>query len=493
MEQFLGFFGTLRWQDLADIVLNSYILFRLYVLFRGTNAFRILVGIAALWILHDMAAALGLILTSWVLQGITAAAAIIIVVVFRNEIRSALYVHNLKTFLWGMPKQETFSPIETIADTCYELGKKRIGALIVIPGREDLSEILHGGISWDGKVSREMLMSIFWPKNPVHDGAVIISGNRITEVGAYLPLSQRPDLPTFYGTRHRAAAGLSERTDAMVIAVSEERGRVTVAKEDWIKPVGQADELLGFLRKHLNLSADDDTQKVRAEKIKQAVAIVLSFIIMTGVWFGFTRGRATIIAVEVPIEYASRPGNLEILDTGANTVVLQLTGPSAILKSLSPSQVEVRLPLDKAVEGVNAFPITAENISLPPGVFVNKVDPPAVEVTLDVLVARQVPVQAQWIGHLNDDLILKKVTVEPSSVKVMGGKKILEALSTLYTAPIRINEVTKSGSVTAPIVLTPASLKLPQGTSDRVSVTFIVEKRPVTEPAEKPAEEVQNP
>ena len=154
MKPFIAFLTSIRWQDVADVIVNSYILFRLYVLFHGTNAFRILVGIASLWIVQEMAASLGLILTSWVLQGITAAAAIIIIVVFRNEIRTALQLQNLRSFLWGAPHSDRTTPIDTITESVYQMGKKRIGALIVFPGKEDLSEIIHGGIRWDGMVSR---------------------------------------------------------------------------------------------------------------------------------------------------------------------------------------------------------------------------------------------------------------------------------------------------------------------------------------------------
>ncbi|RPJ02445.1 MAG: DisA protein, partial [Deltaproteobacteria bacterium] len=195
MTDFLAFFSTIRWQDLVDIIINSYILFRVYVLFQGTNAFRVLVGITSLWILQEVAASIGLILTSWAVRGITTAAAIIIIVVFRNEIRAALQVRNLKAFLWGAPNREYAAPVEIVAESVYQMGRKRIGALIVFPGKEDLTEVIHGGIPWDGNVSQEMLLSIFWPKNPVHDGAVIIQGNRVAEVGVLLPLSQRQDLP----------------------------------------------------------------------------------------------------------------------------------------------------------------------------------------------------------------------------------------------------------------------------------------------------------
>ena len=196
MSRFLTFLSSVRWQDIVDILINSYILLRVYVLFQGTNAFRVLVGITSLWLAQEVAASLGLILTSWAIRGITAAAAIIIIVVFRNEIRSVLQVRNIKTFLWGFPTREQHTPIDVITESVFQMAKKRIGALIVFPGNQDLGEVIHGGIPWNGQVSNEMLISIFWPKGPVHDGAAIIKGGQVTEVGVLLPLSHRQDLPS---------------------------------------------------------------------------------------------------------------------------------------------------------------------------------------------------------------------------------------------------------------------------------------------------------
>ncbi|QCQ22444.1 diadenylate cyclase [Desulfoglaeba alkanexedens] len=483
MSQFWAFIGSIRWQDLVDITFNSYVLFRLYVLFRNTNAFRILAGIASVWLVQEMAASLGLILTSWALQAITAAAAIIIIVVFRNEIRSVLQARNFKAFFWGSPLRETPTPIETIVDTVFQMGKKRIGALIVIPGKEDLRELVHGGIPWNGTVSPEMLMSIFWPNNPVHDGAIVIQGNRVVEVGVLLPLSQRQDLPTFYGTRHRAAAGLAERTDALVIAVSEERGRVTVAKDNWIKPILQPEDLAHLLQEHLNISKDDGGDKQRRERTRLVVAALLSFIVMTGIWFGFTRSRDTLIALSVPIEYVNRPFQYQILETSVTEVHLQLHGSSALLKSLKPEQVAVRVSLAKAEEGRNVFPITQENIILPPGVFLHSVNPATVEVVLDTPASKVVPVQVDWTGRLPEGLILSEMAVEPEKVEVMGGKTLLESIHTLYTAPVRLDNLSRSGTLSAGIILSPSSLKLAPGTSDTVTIRYIVsEKAPNPSP-----------
>ncbi|MFP5212280.1 MAG: diadenylate cyclase [Acidobacteriota bacterium] len=481
MTAFINFLSTIRWQDLVDIIINSYILFRVYVLFQGTNAFRVLVGITSLWILQEVAASIGLILTSWAIRGITTAAAIIIVVVFRNEIRSALQVRNLKTFLWGSPNREQATPVEIISESLFQLGKKRIGALLVFPGKEDLTEVIHGGISWQGMISQEMLGSIFWPKNPVHDGAVIVQGNRIVEVGVLLPLSQRQDLPTFYGTRHRAAAGLAERTDALVVAVSEERGRVTVAKDNWIKPIAQPEELSQILRKHLNLTDSTAAGQNRRERLKLTLAAVLSLLIMTGTWFGFTRSQDTIIALNVPIEYTNRPLNYEILDTSTDEARLQLYGSNALIKSLRTGQAQVRIDLSKATEGRNVFAITQDNIVLPPGVFLNKVQPSTIDVTLDVPSTKELPVQVDWVGRLPENLSLVKVTTSPDSIKVVGGSKILEKIFTAYTAPVRLDNLTKTGSVTVPLALSPASLKVASGSLERVTVTYYIEERSLTD------------
>jgi uncharacterized protein (TIGR00159 family) len=476
MRSLIAFLSTIRWQDLVDIVINSYILFRVYVLFQGTNAFRVLVGITLLWILQEVAASIGLILTSWAIRGITAAAAIIIIVVFRNEIRSALQVRNLKTFLWGSPNREQAAPVDIISETAFQMGKKRIGALMVFPGKEDLSEVIHGGIPWNGSVSQEMLLSIFWPKNPVHDGAIIIDGNQVIEVGVLLPLSQRQDLPTYYGTRHRAAVGLAERTDALVVIVSEERGRVTIAKDDVVKPITHSDELVQALKRHLNLYDGAPLKLQKKRRLKLATAAVLSLLIMTGIWFGFTRSQDTIVALNVPVEYVSRPTAYEILDTSNDAARLQLYGSSALVRSLRQGQVQVKVDLSKAIEGKNTYTITQDNIVLPPGVFLHKVDPPVIEVTLDRHFTKELPIQVDWVGKLPDNLAVTKVNVSPEKINVVGGSKTLESVKTLYTAPVSLDTLSKSGSITTTVVLTPASLRVAPDSTDRVIVTYSLEE-----------------
>ena len=466
----------IRWQDIADIALTSYILFRFYVIFRGTNVFRVIGGIALLWFFQRITVFLGLIVTSWVMQGFTAVAALIIIIVFRNEIRSVLQAQNLKAVLWGFSRKTENTPVEIIVQSVYELSRKRIGALIVFPAQEDLEEFVQRGIPWRGLVTREMIKSIFWPGNPVHDGAAIKQGDRVVEVGVILPLSHRDDLPSDYGTRHRAALGLAETSDALAVVVSEESGKVTVAKDSRIEEIYDNVALARRLRGHLGISVDPSGRQKR-ERIELGAAALVSVLLITGVWFSFTRGMDTLVTLEIPVEYVNRNPDMEILDTSVNAVSLQIRGAGSLIKSVRPDQVKVRLDLGDAVVGRNAFTINQENITLPPGLSLNRVEPHVVEVTLDVPITRELPVQVDWAGKLPAHLILADADVNPRKTRIVGGSRILEKIKTIYTEKVFLDNIKQSGSLTVGLALQPASLKIAPDATDKVTVSYVVKKR----------------
>jgi diadenylate cyclase len=458
MDKLFNFISTIRWQDIVDIVLTSYILFRFYILFRGTNVFRILIGMTILWFFQRIAVFLGLIVTSWAVQGIAAVAALIIIVVFRNEIRTVL------------------PAIEMITESVFEMAQRKCGALIVIPGKEDLEEEVKSGIPWKGAISREMIMSIFWPGNPVHDGAAIVRGNQISEVGAILPLSHRDDLPSYYGTRHRAALGLAETTDALVIVVSEERGDVLVAKDSSLREVKQKHRFEQIVREHMGL----DTKKrplMRKERLETVMAALLSVAFITGIWFNFTKGVDTLVTFRVPIDYTNRDPGMEILNASVNSVDLNLSGSGALIKSIRPDQVQVKLDLSKAVVGKNSFTITSDNISLPPGITLRNVTPPEVDVDLDIIIKKELPVQVDWVGKLSDSLILSEAKYEPEKVEISGAKRILDDISTIYTEKVPLDNLKGKGTITVNLALQPASLTIVPGSKDRVTIKYKVESR----------------
>jgi len=476
MGYLLSLLEGVRWQDLVDIVINSYIIFRLYIIFRGTNAFRVLIGIALLWFFQRLALFLGLIVTSWAIQAITAVAAIIIIVVFRNEIRSVLQAKNLKSILWGFPQKNILTPLEVVVESAFDLAQKNIGALLVFPAKEDLKEVIQSGVIWDGVVSREMILSIFFRDNPVHDGAAIIKGDRITEVGTLLPLSHRKDIPSNFGTRHRAALGLSENSDALVIIVSEEKGSVLVAKMGVIKTVRRKEDLLYLLEQHTGI-AQKPLEFYKQEKFEISVMAVLSVLLVISIWLSFFKGMETLIALQTPIDYINRDPRVEILDTSVNSVSLNLSGSGPLIKSIRPEQVLVRIDLRDAVVGENRFAITRENISLPPGIKLKNVYPQSVEVTLDSPTKKAFPIQIDWAGKLAPHLRIVSVKLDPETIELIGRNRVLSQVSTVYTEKIYLDKINQSGTATVGLSIRPPSLKTAAGTKDKVTVIFEVESR----------------
>jgi uncharacterized protein (TIGR00159 family) len=477
MNGFLIFLQSIRWQDIVDITLNSYILFRCYVIFRITNAFRILIGLAFLWIFQRIAVAIGLIVTSWVIQGITAVAALIIIVVFRNEIRSVLQVKNIKMLFWGFPQQPFHTPIQIIAESVMDLSRKRIGALIVFPGREDITEKIQNGILWDGAISKEMITSIFWEDNPVHDGAVIVEGDRIREVGVILPLSHRHELPSHYGTRHRAAMGLAESTDSMVVVVSEERGTIQVVKGATITPIFKKDDLEKQLEQHLGLMVKDQTVR-KKERREICIAAVVSVILITSIWLSITRGLDSLVTFEIPIEYMNRNPGMEIMDASVSSIKIQLGGSGPLMRTVRPDHVRVKIDLGKSVVGQNIYTITHENISLPPGIVIKSFEPSVVDVSLDVLDKKDMPVQVDWTGKLPENLRMEKVKIDPNTVQIIGGRQILKNITTAYTEKIPLESIQTSRTIIVNLALSPASLKVAPGFKDKITVDCTVRAIP---------------
>ena len=471
-----SFLIGLRWQDVVDVAFISYILFRLYILFRGTYVSRVIAGLALIWCVQEVAQYLGLIVTSWIMQDIIAVAALIIIIIFRNEIRSVLQAKNLRAIFWSVPRKAEETPLEVTIESVFRLAKHKTGALIVFPGKEDIDDVVRGGIVLNGDVSKEIITSIFKTQSPVHDGAVIIRRGRVYKMGTILPLSRQEDLPSYYGTRHRAALGLAEVCDALVIVVSEERGDITVAHEGRITDIKDRFVLSGQLERHLGvLPKHSDEQS--GERLHTLVAALVSVLFVIVVWFSFSRGFESMMTLEIPVEYTKRAPRMEILETSVNTVHLKLSGSGSLIRSTRPEQVHVKLNLENAVAGRNTFTITGEDVSLPPGVILKQVDPQVIEVSLDTIGVRELPVQVDWAGHLADDLVLTQVAVTPPTVKVSGGLRILKDLGTLYTEKVSLDDIAGSGSLRVNLALNQASMRLGPGAKQKVELHYRTDKR----------------
>ncbi|MBW2369780.1 MAG: DNA integrity scanning protein DisA nucleotide-binding domain protein [Deltaproteobacteria bacterium] len=475
MHSIETFFSALRWQDILDIAINSYIMFRLYVLFRGTTAFRVMLGLACLWFFQRLSVSVGLIVTSWVIQGITAAAAIIIIVIFRNEIRKVFQAKNLRAIIWDLPDKRDYSSVESLVDVIFELAEKKIGALIVFPGKDDIDDIVETGLPWQGLATREMIKSIFWPGSPVHDGAAILDGRRISKVASILPLSQREDLPSTFGTRHRAAAGLAEQSDALIILVSEETGNVLGVKgKDFIQ-TGDRTELRSLIRRHTT-RIKGDRKANNNERIELGLAAVLSVLLISSVWVSFTRNPDTLISFEVPLRYLNQTPGVEIVEASTDTVMVNLIGAGPLIKSMRPDQVEVGIDLAQATIGKNIIEIPPDVVSLPPGIALKRVTPPAVTITLDTRTDKTLPVQTDWDGSLAEDLLMTGVKIHPQTVRVTGSSLLLKELETLYTAALPLGDIEESGQSTVSVIL-PDKVGLASGASGQITVQYTIQLR----------------
>ncbi len=219
---------TISLKDVIDVAIISFVIYRLLLLLRGTRAFYMLFSVLLLLLLLGVSEVVGLMVTSWVLNNLSGYLFLALIILFQPELRQALaFIGKSKLF-------ETTTTMNTkLADelvrSVTSLANKQLGALIVIQRNTNLQHYVQLGTEISSVVSKDLLLSIFIPYSPLHDGAIIIEGDTLTHAGCILPLTKRVDLLQMYGTRHRAAIGITEETDAVAIVVSEERGTIAVA------------------------------------------------------------------------------------------------------------------------------------------------------------------------------------------------------------------------------------------------------------------------
>jgi diadenylate cyclase len=242
---------SLRWQDLVDVALVTFILYRLFLLIKGTRAVQLLRGMLLLLVAYLVANALQLHTITWLVQSTATMIIVAIPVVFQPELRRALSLIGQGELFKGelfVPGKGVTDPQrmvdELVAATKF-LSSRKIGALVILERQTGLNEFIETGTLINGMLSAELLTSLFHTSSPLHDGAIIVRGDRIVAAGALLPLSEslRRGHRRPIGTRHRAALGLTETTDALAIVVSEETGAVSIAREGQLFRFLSEDEL----------------------------------------------------------------------------------------------------------------------------------------------------------------------------------------------------------------------------------------------------------
>lgn len=218
-------FDPLR--DTIDILLVASGIYWLLLLIRGTRAIQILVGLIVLIALSLASQLFQLAALGLILERLLEPAVLIIVILFQNDIRRAL-AHVGRGFFPSFSAEQEIQVVEEIVKAAGQLSQRRHGALMVMERESNLGDLIEQGVPVDGALTKELLASIFHPSSPMHDGAVILQEGRVASAGCILPLTLRTDLPEGLGTRHRAAVGITEETDALVVVVSEETASISV-------------------------------------------------------------------------------------------------------------------------------------------------------------------------------------------------------------------------------------------------------------------------
>ena len=485
----MDFLFSFKWQDVVDILVISFLIHRLFLLFRGTTALHILLGLILLWLCHTLALTSGLVLTSWFFQGLGAIAVLVIVVVFRNEIRDVVIQTSPARLFLGRPYQPWTIDLPEVERTVFKMAKNRTGALLVFQQRDRLAGHLSEGIPLEGKWSPEIVASIFAKESPLHDGAVIIRGDRIKSAGTYLPLTKKEGLPRQYGTRHRAAIGLSEMTDVVVIVVSEERGEVSVVHRGEVELVPEPPQLQMILSRLLlgTYTAVKPRTRVR-ELLIQAGGLLLTIILVSAAWGIYSGKQFSLINVTTAVDFRNIPESLELRRSSAEKVEVQITGKRRLVSALNPEQVSAFLDLSEIEAGYHRIELNGHNIELPLGLEVVRITPTAIRIEMENRVEREIAVEPEIIGSPPAGYLIDRISVRPGSLRVTGPVSTLNKILSLNTAPITVDDIQPQKGekiVEVPVVLSPASLRLIPGQNKKVRVTVQLKSKPASRDSSK--------
>jgi uncharacterized protein (TIGR00159 family) len=376
--------SSVRIAELVDLVVVWAMVWAGIVWLRATPARLALGGLGILVSFYLVARQFGLVLTTWILQGFAAVAVLVAVVVFQQELR------RLFEQIAALGFRRRLLPagpdaIDTLARSIAHLAQQRRGALLVFPGRQAVEGHVEGGMSLHADITEPLLLSLFDPHSPGHDGAVIVSGNRLTRFAVHLPLSTDHAQLGQRGTRHAAALGLAERTDALCVAVSEERGTVSVAREGRLRTLGTPQEVAGEIREFFeHLAPTSNKRPGRFKQLRGHWREALVALPIAGLlWFLAIPG-ATVVEIdrEVRVSVGPLPEGYALEAVDPERVMVTLAGRRRDLYFLRPDELEVRVEPVLVDRGRRSFSVTREHVSHPEVVEVRDVEPDRVRLSL---------------------------------------------------------------------------------------------------------------
>lgn len=448
----------LSWRAMLDIFLIAAGLFFLYQTLIRLGTWKIVAGILVAMAVFLIASFMDLKGIEWIFSNISPVAVIAIIVLFQPELRKIL--EQAASVKRSEPLDLDKKMSHIIVDGLYKLAEQRQGAIVVFPGKEPIQEWLSGGFFLDAEPSFPLIMSIFDPNSPGHDGALIITNGKFSQFGVRLPVSLSSRLSEDYGTRHHAAMGLVEKSDALVFVVSEERGSLSVFYNGEMKKVSDREEMINTIISHWK-SITSFPVVFHKEKARLPVFIQIfaSIVLAVIFWLNLVPSKGEILekVVTIPVEYTASSPSLTLVGDKAEMVRLHLSGPKSSLDSVIPSHTSVKIDLSKAVPGKQSFFITRDNVTLPKDIHLLDVVPPRFELTLSEIVEKELFIKPQFVGKLPEGLKIRSLEVKPEKVKVFSPtSEEMDKLINLVTTPIYLNNIYEDTTIFCKIVALPA-------------------------------------
>jgi uncharacterized protein (TIGR00159 family) len=380
MQEYLPF----DWFDAADIAVVATVFWLIAIWLHNVRSRRAFVAVGVAGVVYLVAQVAGFALTAWLLQGFFAILALTLIIVFQEELRRLFDW----IAVWGLGRKRDRPPTtvtDVLVRSVARLASTRTGALIVLPGSEPIDRHIEGGVRLDGRLSEPLLLSLFDSSTPGHDGAVLIRKDRVARFSVHLPLSKNQVDLGPGGTRHAAALGLAEQTDALCIVVSEERGTVSVARDARLEVLSQPQELLGMLHDFgIGRIATGDSARVQDSPLRTywregllavALASVLWVVRVPGATVGEVVRPATVVLEKLPADLI-----VESLDPA--TVSVRLSGLRRDLLIRSGKGLEVRVDALLAQLGRRTFQLEAADIRTPEGLEVISIEPSQIRLSL---------------------------------------------------------------------------------------------------------------
>ena len=477
----LAMLKSIRIQDVLDVAIISAMIFALMMWFKARASRYVLIGIILLGGVYMAARFFQLYLTIIVLQGFFAILLFGLVVIFQEDLRGFFARLAMLSNLRRKPRplSDLEKTAEIIVQTAASLSKKHVGALIVVQGEYPLERHLNGGLKLDGLVSEPLLESIFDPHSIGHDGAVILKGNRVTRFGCHLPLSANIESYGNIGLRHTAALGLSERSDALCVVVSEERGAISLAEGESLTVIPNAAALQEELEDYYKRTTPTGKSKPALSWLKENTRekiMALGLACILWIAFGYQRDivRRDFL---IPIEYKNIPQNWQMDEPQATEAKVILQGPQQAFSILNEKNMKISLDMSTITEKKRDYSITPDMINAPSNFKIIDISPAKIRVSASRRIPLTLPVRVTTRNSLPDGYSLQRITIQPSSVRVLLDSRFKREEIRLETEPIDLRRITFSTTFetrVAPI----AGVAFPDGQPPGVRVNIKIKKKP---------------